>query len=732
MALTGRSRNVVLAWQNFVDESITVLTSPTSFVSGMPLSNVKNDRLKKVARTTGNSVIFDFDFGQAVPISMAAILGHNLTENATMRIQAANARSGTASAPGGYTLALPDLVYDTRQTLRSGTARGAYTWTSSMLDHDFTTGTLPAGSSFSRASPATYFDYTGTMRTAATGEPRYDYDPVTKTARGILIEEARTNLLLNSEALSTQSVVVTAQAYTLSFYGTGTITLSGASTAGPLVGGGAFPARTTLTFTPAAGTLMLTVTGTVQYAQLEAGAFPTSYIPTTATTVTRATDFLNMPTSVLPFNSAAGTLLTSFKMPYVGGAGYPGAAFFDDGTVNNYIGSFVADAASDATYFEVKTGGVQQFYGSVGTYVAGTSVTVGGAWSAANFAASLNGSTPATSSSGTIPTVNVLRVGTLLANLAPLNGWISRLTYIASRVSNADLQTLTNPATSAATRAATLAPYAGTAGTAAITLGTGSKTVYVDDADMRFYAGTTVRLSIDDSNYMSGTVTSYYRPSRRLVINSTTVVGSGSATTMAVTRETDDIKVWPDVTPFGEGGYWGRFTWGGLLSLVGRDYLPPGIHMPALFTGDDEPIYARYLKLEITDTSLSYIDIGRLFLSAAYQPTRNLEFDWSLTQVDPSPKERSRGGQVYVDGRPQYRRIALRLSGISRDEIMSQVYEMQRELGVRRPFLLIVDPTDPINLHRLTLYGSRPDDAPISNPLTNNYYAVEIVSEEWL
>ena len=52
-----------------------------------------------------------------------------------------------------------------------------------------------------------------------------------------LPEPQRTNLLLNSAALATQGVTVSAAtAYTLSFKGTGTVTLSGVSSAGPLVG----------------------------------------------------------------------------------------------------------------------------------------------------------------------------------------------------------------------------------------------------------------------------------------------------------------------------------------------------------------------------------------------------------------------------------------------------------------------------------------------------------------
>lgn len=79
---------------------------------------------------------------------------------------------------------------------------------------------------------------------------------------------ARKNKLLATAALATQNVTVRAVGHVLSFWGTGTITLSGASTAGPLVGTGAGN-RVYLEFTPTAGTLTLTVSGSVLKAQLE-------------------------------------------------------------------------------------------------------------------------------------------------------------------------------------------------------------------------------------------------------------------------------------------------------------------------------------------------------------------------------------------------------------------------------------------------------------------------------
>lgn len=84
------------------------------------------------------------------------------------------------------------------------------------------------------------------------------------------------NRIINSDAPATQSVAVRNVAQTLSFRGTGTITLSDASTAGPLVGTGAGDI-VSLTFTPSVGTLTLTVSGTVEIAQLEAGSTRSPY-----------------------------------------------------------------------------------------------------------------------------------------------------------------------------------------------------------------------------------------------------------------------------------------------------------------------------------------------------------------------------------------------------------------------------------------------------------------------
>jgi hypothetical protein len=142
---------------------------------------------------------------------------------------------------------------------------------------------------FTRATPATRVDENDLISSVASNIPRIDY-----TGGGcpsILLEPLRTNIVLNSATVVTQTITTAAVANTLSFYGTGTITLSG-TFAGALVGTGATN-RVSLTFTPTAGSLVLTVNGICTNGQLEAGAYPTSYIPTTTIAVQRDADVIN-------------------------------------------------------------------------------------------------------------------------------------------------------------------------------------------------------------------------------------------------------------------------------------------------------------------------------------------------------------------------------------------------------------------------------------------------------
>lgn len=88
-------------------------------------------------------------------------------------------------------------MYRSRPGLRAGAKPAA---PPPALSHNFTNGSLPGGFTFTRASVGSYVNASGLIASATANTPRYDYTSVSPSARGLLIEPQRTNLLLQSEA----------------------------------------------------------------------------------------------------------------------------------------------------------------------------------------------------------------------------------------------------------------------------------------------------------------------------------------------------------------------------------------------------------------------------------------------------------------------------------------------------------------------------------------------------
>jgi len=318
----------------------------------------------------------------------------------------------------------------------------------SAIDWNFAGGVMPSALTFSRASLATMYDAAGTLVTASSGSPRMTYDPVTHSALGLLVEEQRTNLLLNSlldgTNLSTQSVTVAATQYTLSFYGTGQIVLSGSATA-TVVGTGAFPTQKTYTFTPSAGSLTLTVTGTVQFAQLEAGAFATSYIPTAGASATRAADVVTCTGSAFSqwFNASEGTLVVEFVCPSVSSTTYQRAFSMRDNAETKRLEAYIDVSGALTAYLVGSAGDLKVLVGSVtprAIYKAAIAADASTASAVAN-----GGAVSSLAAAGVLSAMQKLTLGNSgdVSMAGALNSSIKRVRYWRKRLTNAQLQALT-------------------------------------------------------------------------------------------------------------------------------------------------------------------------------------------------------------------------------------------------------------------------------------------------
>jgi len=128
--------------------------------------------------------------------------------------------------------------------------------------------------------------------------PRFDYPG--GSADGLLVEGARTNLYLNSAVPALQTITVAnSSTYTISFYGTGSIVVSGAYS-GTITGSGV-NVLTQKTFVAGSTSLsMAAPTGTVINVQVELGSYATYRIITAGSTITRAAD---VPTSAVPLTA---------------------------------------------------------------------------------------------------------------------------------------------------------------------------------------------------------------------------------------------------------------------------------------------------------------------------------------------------------------------------------------------------------------------------------------------
>lgn len=114
----------------------------------------------------------------------------------------------------GSTQSLPDLMRSFYRTYGSWDFVSLIAPTAAL---SLTDGSLDASFTFTRASTGYYYDSSGTLVSAAIDAPRFDYNPTTLEIKGLLIENAATNLCLQSQTFDSATwtkanITVTANA----------------------------------------------------------------------------------------------------------------------------------------------------------------------------------------------------------------------------------------------------------------------------------------------------------------------------------------------------------------------------------------------------------------------------------------------------------------------------------------------------------------------------------------
>jgi hypothetical protein len=386
---------------------------------------------------------------------------------------------------------------------------------------DFTTASLDPRVTFTRTgNTATVVNSSGFVETINADLPRFDFNPVTLSCNGLLIEESRTNLITYSDIfgdviwvksnsfvlgnqLTSPAGIVTGYKlvensatnfhfishifisvggiYTSSVYAkvgerkrfvirestttgngsifdlsTGTVISNLGGGVGSIIDAGNGWYRCSMTATETAGTRTIalylapdnattiancsyTGNGTsgifVWGAQVEAGAFSTSYIPTEATTITRNADVATMTGANFSdwYSTGAGGAVARVLPSIVSGT--RPVLQFDDATANEVI---VLRGNTTNPELVIVDGGSPQTQIDAGTISANTAYNLGSAWNTDNCAAAVNGGAAVTDTSATIPTVTQARLGSDGTNY--LNGNIQTLRYWPQRIIDAEVQ----------------------------------------------------------------------------------------------------------------------------------------------------------------------------------------------------------------------------------------------------------------------------------------------------
>jgi hypothetical protein len=380
---------------------------------------------------------------------------------------------------------------------------------------DFTTAVLDPRITITRAlNTATVTNANGSISIVNADLPRFDY--ANGVCRGLLIEETRANLLINSiwggavagapgtpptswiNVFTTGTIATVAPStyaagnaltftcaaqrrviyqrpsvlantsYTVSFdivtttadvqvnsvvdyrsMPTGAtitgFTLNGVSVAGntnmPI---GTHKVTATASISSTAGTVdifiglgtqaNITSSITISNIQFEAGAFATSYIPTTTTSLTRNADVASMTSTDFSSWWQATTGAVAIRAQQKVVTGVRPWLQFDDTTADNII-AFRGNTTNPELYIKATTDQAQI---DAGTIAANTSYTLAGAWNTNDCAAAIAAGTPVTDTSATIPTVTQARIGSNGTDY--INGWVSTVRYWPQRITNAEVQ----------------------------------------------------------------------------------------------------------------------------------------------------------------------------------------------------------------------------------------------------------------------------------------------------
>jgi hypothetical protein len=183
-------------------------------------------------------------------------------------------------------------------------------------------------------------------------------------------------------------------------------------------------------------------------AQLEAGSFPSSYIPTTTAAVTRSADVASITGANFSswYRQDEGTVFVSAGVQDFTQTNFPRLFSIDRGDISSNFIAAVRGSGTRRLDYSVFADGIGQATGLNNGIAPAANTTVNGAWvyKANDFIGAVNGVLTNSDTSGSVPTL-LTTFGVGMQGNATLhyNGTIKRLTFFPQRLPDSTLQAIT-------------------------------------------------------------------------------------------------------------------------------------------------------------------------------------------------------------------------------------------------------------------------------------------------
>ena len=193
-------------------------------------------------------------------------------------------------------------------------------------------------------------------------------------------------------------------------------------------------------------------------------------------------------------------------------------------------------------------------------------------------------------------------------------------------------------------------------------------------------------------------------------------------------HDSGDVFVWPSVYTQDQLEWEFDNFWTGTPA---EDEL--GLFTPLAVHFLPDTVIARSVRVDIADASnpATYIEIGRLFVSEAWQPSVNMSFGSEYGNRDETQMDRALDGTKYWDQKTPERFFKCALNFLPPEEAFNRILLMQRTLGKSGELLvapnLLLNPQFGLK----TFIATLGDMSPVAHPYLD-IYSHEFLLEEKL